>query len=138
MNNDKTKCDNCNEESISDSAQGSGFPDNGIELYPPTLGYYGGFWDNFPLNPEKPAGERVVFCHDCTAKLLRSFPALLKGLDGIADFANKGKKRYGMHPCSDTEPCCEFAWNSTGNGKTIMLVNPETKQWEEVAFSNEV
>jgi hypothetical protein len=137
MNNEKTKCDNCDEESKSESAQGSGFPDNGIELYPLTLGFYGGFWDNFPLNADKPAGQRVAFCHDCTLALLRSFPAIIKGLAELQIVTSNGQPRYGMHPCEDETPCCEFAWQGTDEQGSIMLANPKTKNWEKVALPPE-
>ena len=127
-------CDNCGRESNTESLQGSGFPDNGIELYPLTLGFYGGFWDNFPLNAEKPAGDRVVFCHDCTAGLLRAFPAFLKGLKVLQFSTVEGETRHGLHPCEGETPCCEFAWQSAGDEDAIMLVDPKTKQWEKVAL----
>lgn len=127
-------CDNCGREGDTETLQGTGFPDNGIEMYPLTLGFYGGFWDNFPLNAEKPAGERVVFCHDCTASLLRTFPAILKGLRELQFLTSGGETLCGLHPCEYPEPCCEFAWQSAGDENAIMLVDPKTKQWEKVAL----
>lgn len=72
--------------------------DGGIGFRPKDMGYYGGFTDNDPW--ENPKDEDyVVLCHDCSLRLVRSFPSIARAM-GI----NAG------HPCDEEKACCEFAW----------------------------
>lgn len=124
------KCDNCNRQVATEPLQGDTFPDGGLELFPLTFGYYGGFFDNFPSDLDSPTGNRVVFCHDCSVHLFRTFPSLFKGLEDIVFPVQDGKVAYGLHPCENETPCCEFAWASAGEQGKIKLVNRDTMQWE--------
>lgn len=118
--------------------QVEGYPDNGLEIFPLTFGYYGGFLDNFPTDMDKPAGDRVVFCHDCSVALFTQFPSLLKGLDLAVSNAEGQEEGYGLHPCEGETPCCNFAWQSNGDEGTLRLADPETKNWKTVALSKQV
>lgn len=132
------KCDNCRKQVDTNSFQGENFPDNGLEIYPLTFGYYGGFLDNFPTDNDKPMGERVVFCHECARDLFRIFPSLLKGIQATLADATRGNIFYGLHPCEAETPCCEFAWNSADETGYIMLVDPQTKKWRKVALPTQL
>ena len=129
-----TNCDNCNTQVSSEPLQGEGYPDNGLELFPLTFGYYGGFIDNLPLDEEKPSGERVVFCHDCSVSLFRQFPSILKGLGISLGEMESNPLGFGFHPCKGDTPCCEFSWGSAGEQDKIKIVNKQTMQWETVAL----
>jgi hypothetical protein len=131
------KCDNCLKQVEAGTIQGDNYPSDGLEIHPLTFGYYGGFLDNFPTDMDKPSGERVVFCHDCARDLFNTFPSLLKGLSDNGIEAAGGNICYGLHPCEADSPCCEFAWNSAGEEGSLMLVNPQTKEWQKVALSPE-
>ncbi len=73
----------------------------GLCFSPREWGYYNGFTD-FGMND---AVGGVNLCHDCSLMLLRSFSSIAKALgDG------------GHHPCSDDQPCCEYAWRSGNAG----------------------
>ena len=124
------KCDNCNLEVAPEPAQPDNLPDLGLEMFPLTFGYYGGFFDNFPTDMDKPTGNRVVFCHDCSVALFRQFPSLFRGLDDVVFPVQGGRVAYGLHPCEDDIPCCEFAWASAGEQGKIKLVNRDTMRWE--------
>jgi len=130
-----TKCDNCNKRVPSEPLQGEGYPDNGLEIFPLIFGYYGGFLDNFPTDEDKPAGDRVVFCHDCSVALFRQFPSLLGGLDPTLPSDNTGATVYGLHPCEGETPCCEFAWQSASIHGKIKAVNREKMEWEMLDIS---
>jgi hypothetical protein len=131
-----TKCDNCNKQVPSQRLQGEGYPDNGLEIFPLTFGYYGGFIDNLPLDEDKPSGERVVFCHDCSVSLFRQFPSMLKGLGISLGEVASNPLGFGFHPCEGDTPCCEFSWDSAGEQDKIKIVNKQTMQWETVAISD--
>ena len=133
-----TKCDNCNKQVPMDTFQAEGYPDKGLEIFPLTFGYYSGFLDNFPTDMDKPAGDRVMFCHDCSASLFRHFPSLLKGLDLAVSNAEGEHEGYGLHPCEGDTPCCEFAWQSNGDEGTLLLADTETKNWKVVALPKQV
>ena len=131
-----TKCDNCNKQVPMNTFQSEGYPENGLEIFPLTFGYYGGFVDNLPLDYEKPAGDRVAFCHDCSVSLFRQFPSLLNGFGIAPSEADKKTLGFGFHPCEDDTPCCEFSWQSAHEDEKIKIANKKTMQWETVAMSD--
>lgn len=70
--------------------------DRGLFFRPGDWGYYGGFTDTIPWDD---LVVEVNMCHDCSLRLVRSFPSIAKALGAS-----------GHHPCMSEEPCCEFAW----------------------------
>ena len=89
----------------SDPASSPRLPDCGLSFTPNEFGYYGGFTDSQPWLGAQD-GDWVFLCHDCSLKLVRTFPSIAKAL---------GRK---LHPCDTDIPCCEFAWRPTENFAT--------------------
>jgi hypothetical protein len=91
------KCDNC----------GSEHPENdytfGLYLDTASIGYYGGFVDNFP-----PADSPAFWvCHDCVVKMIEVLPKLRDYLSGGHPNINwSGSGEDG----TTYEPCCPCCW----------------------------
>ena len=92
-----TVCANCERE-VPALWESGGLADSGLFFDPNTLGYYAGFFDNFP-----PADDGFCICHDCSVVFMKALPGLAKRLLPLR----------GGHPMDDSypnPPCCEWAW----------------------------
>lgn len=105
-------CANCGTEARTTQQEGN-FLDGGLSFDLVSLGFYGGFWDNFSQGKEGLAH----ICHDCSLLFMRALPGLAKRI-----LPQGGGHPNNIHvPVTNEdrevlEPsCCEFAW--TWNAK---------------------
>ena len=117
-------CDNCGGEAPRVWNDVS-LPVGGMTFNKNSLGYYAGFFDNYPQENE----EWLSICHECSV----TFMTTMSGL------ASKLLPLRGGHPAEDFEsdtPCCAWAWKwdeeapcSNCGGATILLATHDLT-WE--------
>lgn len=99
-------CTNCGAEARTTQQEGN-FIDGGLSFDLVNLGFYGGFWDNFPTNGREGLAH---ICHDCSVVFMRALPGLAKKIlpngGGHPNFIHAEKITKG----TETPSCCEFAW----------------------------
>ena len=94
-----TTCANC-ERKVPALWESEGLPDSGLFFQKNSMGYYAGFFDNYPFDNDD---EGYFICHDCAVLFMQTFPGLAKQL----------LPRRGGHPTTSdypTPPCCAWAW----------------------------
>lgn len=84
------RCDECLKEW---PAWQKKLPNFGWSIPLASLGYYGGFTDDWGSSE-----QRYILCHDCVVRLLTLFP-------GMAAQINPGG-----HPYDGEVPCCSWGW----------------------------
>lgn len=122
-----TTCDNCERE-VKSVYMGVDMPDSGLYFSPNSMGYYAGFFDNFPPHEGEEHGYSV--CHECAITFMRAMPGLAKRL----------LPRGGGHPIEGNypdPPCCPWAWTWDEEAPcpkcgavTVCIANMEMK-WDK-------
>lgn len=122
-----TTCDNCERE-VKSVYMGVDLPDSGLYFSPNSMGYYAGFFDNFPPHEGEEHGYSV--CHECAITFMRAMPGLAKRL----------LPRGGGHPIEGNypdPPCCPWAWTWDEEAPcpkcgavTVCIANMEMK-WDK-------
>jgi hypothetical protein len=131
----KTKtCNNCGAEAQA-TQQGGNFIDGGLSIHLPSMGHYGGFWDDY-TDSERNFVSHI--CHDCSVLFMRTFPGLAKlilphggGHPNNCHLSDKGAE--GTYEPS----CCEFAWTwdteeRTEEGTWQTYFGTTDGSWEKV------
>lgn len=113
--NGTVRCDACGE--LTPAVNKPDLPEHGLSINVPSMTYYAGFTDLLPGDLTEQE-ERFHICHDCSVRLMRTFPAL------------GARIGFGGHPCDDETPCCDWAWKRTGGvtfiaeqGKWVIVLN---------------
>jgi len=91
-------CDNCERE-VKSVYMGVDLPDSGLCFSPYDMGYYAGFFDNFPPDNQ----DVYCICHDCSVVFMLALPGLAKRLLPLRG----GHPILGNYP---DPPCCAWAW----------------------------
>lgn len=117
-------CDNCGGEAPRVWNDVS-LPIAGMTFSKQSLGYYAGFFDNFPADDD----NWISVCHDCAVTLMKAMPGL----------ADKLLPFRGGHPAEHdypAPPCCAWAWTwdeethcPDCGGVTVMLATHDLT-WE--------
>lgn len=122
-----TTCANCERE-VKSVYHGVDLPDSGLYLSPNSMGYYAGFFDNFPPDEEGKFGYAI--CHDCSVVMMLALPGLAKRL----------LPHGGGHPIEGEypdPPCCAWAWTwdteapCSGCGGATTYVANHYGGWDE-------
>lgn len=98
-----TVCANCERE-VPPVYPGVDLPEAGLYFSPNSMGYYAGFFDNFPPDEEEKFGFAI--CHDCAVIFMLALPGLSKRL----------LPSRGGHPSKDflngipPKACCAWTW----------------------------
>lgn len=98
-------CTNCGTPNPTTQQQGN-YIDEGIDIDVNTIGYYGGFTDNFPPKEDSLAH----LCHDCCVILFNALPGFAKFAGVYHGHGNLNALGVDYVDGTTIKPCCQYAW----------------------------
>lgn len=120
-----TTCANCERE-VPSFYESGGLADSGLFFSPNSMGYYAGFFDNYPPDDDD---NGYSICHDCVVLFMQALPGLAKRLLP----SGGGHPIIGEYP---TKPCCAWAWTWDTEapcpkcGKVIVCIANSKIEWD--------
>lgn len=138
----KINCTNCGLPSPTTQQSGN-YIDDGLDIDINSLGYYGGFTDNFP---PKENNSVAHLCHNCCVLLFNALPGFAKFAQVRGGHGNitggwcfSGGELSHIENGTLVPPCCPYAWTwDKTNPKKIVsyLATPELT-WEKSPYEDD-
>jgi hypothetical protein len=119
-------CTNCGLPNPTTQQQGN-FIDEGIDIDVNTIGYYGGFSDNFPPKEDSLAH----LCHNCCVLLFNALPGFAKFAGVHAGHGNINAHSLDYVDGKSIPPCCPYAWtwDKTDPNNIVTYVSTSELTW---------
>lgn len=123
-------CTNCGTPNETTQQQGN-FIDDGLDIDINTLGYYGGFTDDFP---PKEGNTTAHLCHDCCVILFNALPGFAAFAGVAGGHGNLNSHEIDYVDGTTIKPCCPYAFtlDKTNPGNIVAYVATPDLSWKKL------